>query len=342
MPVSLAAFLFLLCLVCSFLYAGSETGFVSWNPLKIRHRAAKGDFVAEWGLYLLRNKTRLLSAVLIGNNASLVGATLTFVILYEAVIRRIPVDLSFIPSPESWILTPIIVLFCEMLPKSLFRIYSFRLTLQSIPFLVVTHLITLPATVLLDVVGMLFKRREKIPNETFKTKQREEVVMVAQEGAKRGTLYQDAGGLINNVLELKSRTVADVMLSRKALDTRGILFNAVDSTTVAKSRCAGLEETEFIVYDKEKDTFLGTFGIIDLLHINESARLNTIVNPLPVVDSSLTLLHSVYSLHFQHGRYYGVIDSEGKVRGILDLMTLFKSAFGRVVTEMYINRDDSV
>ena len=40
----------------SFFFAGVETGFVSWNPLKVSYRASQGDIYARWALHLLKYK----------------------------------------------------------------------------------------------------------------------------------------------------------------------------------------------------------------------------------------------------------------------------------------------
>ena len=188
-------------------FAGSETGFVSWNPLKVEHRAGGGDIVARWALFLIKNKNRLLSAQLIGNNVCVIGASLTFAALFETVDHALSWELSRIPSPESWFLTPFIVLFGEMLPKSLYRLYPFILTMRSVPLLMIVYFVTFPLTVPFFAASGFFRRSESVKGDSFMTKVREEMVLIALEGTKIGTLFKSADVFIQSILTLNEKRV---------------------------------------------------------------------------------------------------------------------------------------
>ncbi|MBD3392529.1 MAG: DUF21 domain-containing protein, partial [Chitinivibrionales bacterium] len=52
------------CVAGAFFFAGTETGFISWNPLKVTYRARQGSVAARWALYLMQHRGRVVSAVL--------------------------------------------------------------------------------------------------------------------------------------------------------------------------------------------------------------------------------------------------------------------------------------
>ena len=86
----LSATVLLFCFAGQFLFAGSETGFVSWNTLKVSHRAGEGGLLARWAVFLMNRRDALLAAVLIGNNIFIVGSTLAFLDIFERLSHIVP------------------------------------------------------------------------------------------------------------------------------------------------------------------------------------------------------------------------------------------------------------
>ena len=123
--------IFLVAILGAFFFAGAETGFISWNTLKVKHNAQKDHIFTQWALFLTNHKEQVLTMLLIGNNISIVLASLSFAYLFSYLDQIISFNLDKVISPETWILSPFLVIFSEMLPKSLFRIYSFRLTMKN-------------------------------------------------------------------------------------------------------------------------------------------------------------------------------------------------------------------
>jgi len=63
--MALAATLLLVFLAGQFLFAGAETGLVTWNTLKIGHRAAGGNALARRAVLPMHRKDALRAAVLV-------------------------------------------------------------------------------------------------------------------------------------------------------------------------------------------------------------------------------------------------------------------------------------
>lgn len=114
-----------LSLMMSFFFSGSETAVISVNQLRLRHLAESGDADARKTLDFLASAPRLISCVLIGTNLGNVLAVLLFKILliftWEDLHRP---AFGYINRDELislLVLTPMIVIFAEILPKALFR-----------------------------------------------------------------------------------------------------------------------------------------------------------------------------------------------------------------------------
>ncbi|MBN1578607.1 MAG: DUF21 domain-containing protein [Chitinispirillaceae bacterium] len=330
MDIALQIALLFLCITGASFFAGSETGFVSWNPLKIGHRAVSGDIVARWSLFLIKHKDRLLSAQLIGNNVCVIGASLTFVSLFETIDHTVSWDLSRIPSPESWLLTPVIVLFGEMLPKSLYRIYPFILTMNSVPLLMVVYFTTLPFTFVFSVVTDMFRKDAPHQGESFMSKVREEMVLVALEGSKTGTLFKSADIFIQNVLALNEKKVGD-MISKKNSGLNGMRFYANERVGDVKKRIP--DQPGIIVHNADEANVSGYISLFDLIQAPGEATLGSCCKPLPRLGAEQTMFAALRSAD-EESHFFTIIDQHGSLTGIVDKMMLLQAAFKNPIEKM--------
>lgn len=318
---------FLLLLVCflgSFFFSGTESGFVSWNPIKVKHKAASGDLFARWALYLMNRKDRLLSTVLIGNNICNIGASLSFLMVYSIIDQHVFLDLSRIPSAESWFLTPVMVLFAEMLPKSLFRTYPFRLTLKAIPILLICYFLTLPFTWLFTKFMNLFRKEPPGFEESFKAKVREEMVLVALEGSKRGTLIESADVLLNNVLKLKDRTIKDIMISISEYKKTHDIF--AGNKTLAQLKKKIPDSNEILVFDEQGYNPIGVVAISNIAVEDYHKNLSELIKPIRSVEIQQSLLAAFQFFKTDASEFYLVRD-KNSIKGIIQRMSLYREIF---------------
>ncbi|ERP31610.1 CNNM domain-containing protein [Chitinivibrio alkaliphilus] len=186
------AMLFLVCLCLSFLFAGFETGFISWNTLKMEHRASRGKWVARRAVFLQERVEQVISTVLIGNNIALVLLS-TSIFSFLAYFSE--------NVPEFWVnlvLTPVILVLCELFPKSLFRIYSFRLSYIFVPFIYVFFVLFYPVTVLFRFVSGGGNAHVS----------EEEIVSIATEGEKDKSLTPFSKQVVTSALTLEKTSLS--------------------------------------------------------------------------------------------------------------------------------------
>ncbi|MDD5673725.1 MAG: CNNM domain-containing protein [Chitinivibrionales bacterium] len=318
--------LFAIALAGIFIFAGSETGFVSWNRLKITYRATSGDPLARTALFLLDRKQALLSAILIGNNLCLVGATILFISLYNRFDATIPwINLHSIPFPESWFLAPFVLIFCEMVPKSLFRIYSFSFTMRMVPLLLVTYYVFRPLTWFIDLFNRFFAG--KIPDEaSFALKVREEMVALAKEGSKSGGVFNHANTFIENVLALKEKTVGDVLFPMHKI---GQITDIRSSETVGDvlRRLSGTVDSVMLVRGDEGQSVQGTVALKDLFAVAADQKIQTLTKPLSLINVRRSLLGGFKDVINRNQWYYGAVDESGLVQGIFETKTVLGMFF---------------
>lgn len=319
------SFFLLICFVGSSLFAGAETGFVSWNPLKISHRAVLGDIIARWADFLMHHKDRLLSAVLIGNNICIIGASLAFERFLESADHFFSLELSSIPSAESLMLTPLMVLFGEMLPKSLFRLYPFRLTMRMTPLLVALYYMTLPFTWIFSHITGLLRKTRKAEGITYMAKVREEMVLVAQEGSKSGTLFRSADKFIQNLMEVNSKTIGEMFEESRSStgNETGKIFNRnVSVGTVLK----GLDEQKVVLVGDTAEIATDYITFTTLAAAPSGVMIGDISHPLPVIKGRNPVISLLREDFDPNGAVIRITDDEDNHIGVAMVETLLLTA----------------
>ena len=318
--------LLLLCVLGSWFFSGSETGFVTCNPLKVSHAAAQGDFTARLAMRLMNGRGQLLSVILIGNNVCNVGAALIFVRFFERLDALFAFDLSRIPSPESLFLTPVLLFFGEILPKSLYRTYPFRLTMKSVPVLTVLFYLMSPLFWVFGLASRVLGARGGDSSRNADV--REEIVLVAVEGAKRGSIFEGADRIMKNTLGMKGMSVASLSV---ALDEwkRGPGVYRLSQALSEFGVCAGGPAAdEVVVFDDELKAPAGYVSLLDAAaRRGDGMRtFGSLLKPLPRVRGGMEILSCLRRMRPGSPRYHLVVSGDAAV-GILDKMALFEAAF---------------
>lgn len=205
-----ASLLCLVLLVClSAMFAGSELAFYSINELRIESEAEAGKGSARWIRRLLKDRSGLLITILIGNNLALELVTL----LTEHELARLEV------VPEVWhdlavtaVLTPVLFLCAELIPKDLFHRRPHALLSLTVRPVGLAYLLFWPLMVVLRAFGGLVQRAAGVgEDELVLTRGREVVLEVLEESTRGGALEERTERMAKNALTLSAIPVSEVM-----------------------------------------------------------------------------------------------------------------------------------
>src|SRR6185369_15993554 len=106
----------------------SETAILASNKYKIRHLAAQGSKPAQKLMGWLDVPDRLLATLLLGNNFASIGAATVSTAIVSRFILPEYRDLAL--AIETVVLTILILIFCELGPKTLAARYPERISLR--------------------------------------------------------------------------------------------------------------------------------------------------------------------------------------------------------------------
>ncbi len=114
-------------MMMSFFLSGSETALTAVNKMKIQTRAENGDKGAQKLLKLVSKPDKLIMAILIGNNIAN--------IMLPTLVTIVAIEYGFNVGIATGILTVVLIIFAEVLPKSLVAIFADRVAYAVAPII---------------------------------------------------------------------------------------------------------------------------------------------------------------------------------------------------------------
>lgn len=236
-------------------FSSAETALTTVNRHRMRALAEEGNKNAENVLKLVDNPSKMLSAILIGNNIVNISASALATSFTTAVFGSKFIGVS------TGILTLVVLLFGEITPKSLATLYSERLSLLYIHIIAPLTTILTPAIWFVNKLsgGIFFVLR--IDPEKAKNQMTEgELRTIVDVSVEDGVIEKEEQSMINNVVDFGDSMAKDVMVPRAdmALVSVDADFDEVFSI---------FEEEHYSrlpVYDDNKDTVIGIVYLKDL------------------------------------------------------------------------------
>ena len=177
-------------LLASAVFSGSETGLYRLSQPRLEVEARAGRRSAKLLRYLLRRESAVLVTILVGNNLAIEILTWRAEALGREVMQGFSHELLVV-----LVLTPIVFLFAEALPKDLFRRRPYASMAWTADFLLLARFLLWPAE---RVLSLLAKGLEFVfgihgeRQHSFGT--RESVERLLHEGTLLGALEPRADG----------------------------------------------------------------------------------------------------------------------------------------------------
>nr|HPG31618.1 CNNM domain-containing protein [bacterium] len=194
-------------------FACSEMSIVSANKLKIHYLAKKGNKNAKIIEYFFHNSHKFLGTTLVGVNISVVtSSALTAALMLKVFSNFCPEYKSFQPIISTLLVGPFVLLFGEIIPLTLGRLYNNHIALRVAKIIIIFYhcfyalifFTTGFAKLLGKMTGTLKNNRRLFSNI-------DELKLLFEEGAKEGALKKDDLFMITRVFNFNKNIVKDIM-----------------------------------------------------------------------------------------------------------------------------------
>ncbi len=310
-------------------YAGSETAVVSASKARIDVLAEQRNKRATIIKRLLQEPDKMLGTVLVGTNLMSTAAGVAGLRLMN----------SFLPGREGLqefvntvVMTLLILVFCEIIPKTIFRVKAdtlalrsaFGLWISSIFFYPVVSLVTKITNFVVKIAGDE-ESKEKIRI------MREELRLLAKMGAKEGVIKKEQLQMVSSVLDLETLTLDKVM-------TPLVYITVLPKEATIEEFYKRVSETGFSripVYEERVDNLIGLVNVLDVLY--SESQPSTIAPFIKMEVRHEPESRRVYSLLQELQRSQSpmvfVVDEYGGVVGLVTIEDLIEEILGEIRDE---------
>ncbi len=308
-------------LIGSGLCSGTETALLSVQEVRVRQRAAEGGRAARALLEIKEHLARPISAIVVLNNIFNIVGSIAVGTIAAQVFGQQWVGVV------SGVLTFLVILFAEILPKTLGERYAEQVSLAvALPVRGLTWLMT-PLVVVFEVLMRPLTQGERSPSIS-----EAEIRILARIGRSEGVLEDDEVEMLQRVFQLNDRTARDLMTPRTALTW----LDADRTVEEAREDILASEHTRILVNPGELDDTQGValkHELLAALLDDPATRVGTLVRPvvaIPWIARADDLLR-----RFQEQREHLalVIDEYGSLIGVVTLEDVIEVLTGPIVDE---------
>lgn len=235
--------------------AAAETALTSVSRIRVRTLASEGDRRAKRLVRLHNDPNGYLSTILSINTIAVIIATSAATVL--------TVNSHGVPEAVVTIVLAIVVLiFCEIAPKSLALRYNEGLSLhlaRSVSFLTKVLRPLIASLTLVSRLLLRISTRGKNVRGPFVTE--EELLLLLAVGEKEGVVEEEERQMIHGILEMTDKAVREVMVPR--VDVVGLEVS--QSTRELISLIIDSGHSRIPIYEQNLDNIVGVIYAKDLL-----------------------------------------------------------------------------
>jgi len=255
----------IICLALSATFSASETALMSLSKLRVQQMLEKKVKGAERVDKLLSDPSKLLSAILIGNNVVNIGASSLATSIAIDVFGNTGVGIA------TGVMTLLVLIFGEITPKTLAAQHSEKISLKISAFVqIVTYLVTPISFILTKVTNLLVRILGGEVDESQPSITQEELKTLVSVSHKEGVLEGEERDMIYNVFDFGDSQVHDVMVSRTEMIAIDVEMDYEEILEVINQE----QYSRIPVYEDTIDNIIGILNVKDLvlLQINKKAE----------------------------------------------------------------------
>ena len=243
-------------LILSGFFSSCETALTTVNRIRIRALVEEGNKKAITLSKVLDHYTKMLSTILIGNNVvNLAASALTTTLALE-LFGDLYVSIA------TGILTFVILIFGEILPKTVAMARAEKMALGVAGFIRILMLVLTPIIFIVDIISGLILKLFGIDKAKRQQLTERDIRTLMDVGQEDGAIEEEEMEIIENVFDLSESDAKDIMIPRNHMTC----ISAEAGYTELMKLYRETMYTRFPVYENDdKDHIIGVINIKDLL-----------------------------------------------------------------------------
>jgi len=319
-------------------FSSSEVAFFSLSKVRLRRRNVKTAKGFKYIVSLLKAPSTFLTTVLIGNDIVNICISVVAAALFYSLTKDIISD-RYLPFCSMAVTVPVLLLFGEILPKTIAVKYperialvnSYPLHLFSIAITPLRHVINSIAKVL---IGLFVKDPTKQPLDSVVIDE-ELFRSMVDIGHREGTIEPDERDLIHRAFHLDDISISNIMIPHENIV-------AVPQDIGEHAFMKIIQEKKFSrypVYEKSLDRIVGFVHAKELLRLKDSGKrkkplaIKAILRKPTFVSEGRNALSVLLQFQKRKTHIGIVVDDKGNTAGMVTLEDILEELFGEIMDE---------
>ena len=315
----------ILLFMASSYFSGSETALTATNEMKLQMKASAGDKKAKRLLKLVNSPNIFIPGILIANNLPN--------IVLPSLVTIVALEYGWNVGITTAILTVLIIIFAEVMPKSVAAAFPER----------ISHIVYYPTVGILFVLRPFIWLLNLITKTTIKmlgkddgrelTISRSDMRAMVDIGHTEGTFENEEVYGLKGVLDFSNLNVADVLQTpRTELDG----LSADITFEEAKETLLDSRFSRYPVYEGDLDNIIGVFHAKFFVawsdHPEKSIKEFSDLNPMTVYE--FQPIKAVFQRMLRENKHMAIVlDEFGGTEGIITNEELIETLIGQDIQD---------
>ena len=319
-------------LVLSGFFSGSETALTAASPARIHLLERRGNTRARLVNSLISEKERLIGVILLGNNLVNIMASA----LATSVLIGLVGDAGV--AYATVIMTALVLIFAEILPKTYAISHADRAALAVAPVIRFLVVMLSPLTRVLQafVRATLRLFGAEVSEGRALLSASEELRGVIELHGRDGEIVKYERDMLGSILDLADVEVSEIMVHRKTME----MIEADQPPSKIVEQVVASPHTRLPLWRGEPENIIGVLHAKDLLravraHSEDIDKLNiTALAAKPwFVPETTTLRTQLNAFLRQRAHFALVVDEYGALMGLVTLEDILEEIVGEISDE---------
>lgn len=322
---------FLLLMLSAF-FSASETALTAASRARLHTMESEGSERAKLVNRLLSAPERIIGTVLLGNNlVNILASSLT-----TSALIGLFGDTGVVYATV--VMTVLVVVFCEVLPKTYAIAYPDRLSLVVAPVMRVLIVVMRPFTATIDIIvrQLLKMTPSKRDDEANILAAHHEIRGTIELQTKEGAVARHDAHMLGGILDLRELEVMDIMVHRTKMET----VCADDPPQKIVEDVVRSQYTRVPIWKDEPENIVGILHTKDMLSALAMAGwdatkidISTFAAQPWFVPDSTSVKDQLNEFLKRKAQLALVVDEYGEVQGLITLEDILEEIVGQISDE---------
>jgi CBS domain containing-hemolysin-like protein len=322
-------------IIVSAFFSMSETVFSSVNPIRLKTQIEDGKKGSKKALWIAENFDLTITTILVGNNLANIALVTIAVAFWTSIFNGFD-NVDFIVGlMNTGVMTIIVLIFGEILPKSFGRLYADELAVKLSSLFYYIIQVLRPITWIFRKMQYLLLKGRSIERVSVTGDELETIIDTMEE---EGSIDEDEADMLQSVLDLSDKSVYDIMTPRVDMITISVNEDIED----IKKIFFEYKFSRIPVYEDTRDNIVGVLHereFFTKLVKGQKINIKKLMVPAFFVSKSMRVDTLIETLQRENTHIAIVSGEYGGTSGIVTMEDALEELVGEIYDE-YDEVDD--